>query len=192
MIADIEIIKQSETEAILKTNTVMGNSDDEPEGSKDYWYPINKMGKCGAYQGQFAGKRDATDYIESLANNTNSQHLRTLIPQGYDYYYFTNVEFSVHLIAVYFPNYEHPNMVNPYGDCLLWHSEDAYECLSPQENEWYGKQSIPYLANYYKPINKETAYCDVSYTFAPGDNDKTHSVQYAYGTINFGQGVIPF
>jgi hypothetical protein len=78
----IEVISTLGSVSTLKSAMIDYNV---PFGTTDYWKPLFKMGKCGAYEGQMEGKDAGTQWNSKLPLKYNHSCCNY-------YYYFTNIQ----------------------------------------------------------------------------------------------------
>lgn len=145
-------------------------SSNEPFGETDYWYPVNKDGKCGEFEGTYAGSLDATDAFE--------YQLRANLRESLIGYYYADI-FTVGPLE---GRWLEDAPLSFDSEYLLFYGEFS-ECINPTRMNHHYNNFTDLIDNY-EPIGKTFANIDVfaDPDVSPGDEQWNF---YYYHSINY-------
>jgi hypothetical protein len=149
--------------------------------SNDYWYAYGKMGKCGAYEGQYKNERDATTEIQRKANYSIPM---ILAHNGVVYY----TDFSTDRLSGwddFNPDYK-PGIDDPLKERLLYYEEPINwdRCLSPELLNFY-LTNLKNFGNSHCPSGKDLVSYECKFDFTI-PNGVRAAKGYHYGVTTYG------
>ncbi len=157
--------------------------DETPFGETDYWYPSFLDGKCGIYEGMYAGERDAsTEWPRKLRIKYN--------PRAAMHHFIDIETYDIVILP-----YEYPYQANPYHfPYLLMEGEE--NCLTSDMMNFY-YNGLNYIVKDKMPSGKTFANCYIYMDFIDGIKsiywrERVNWIQYGVRVENIAEHQLDF